>query len=140
MDSGRQEQMIAVIDVCGVTEILLHKEKADKFYQTLQEAELVMTPDLFVSELTNTFWKYHTAKILSKDECIKYIKKGIGYIDSFINAKGIWEEAFSEGINNRHSIYDMLYMVTARRNNATLVTNDSALAAICKKNHVLVCC
>ena len=132
--------MIAVIDVSGVVEILMQKEKAVKFNKTLQEAELVITPDLYVSELTNAFWKYQTAKIRTKDECIELLQDGIDYIDRFIDSKEIWEEAFSEGINNNHSIYDMLYMVTARRNNAVLITNDSALAAVCKKNHVQICC
>ncbi|MCL1928405.1 MAG: type II toxin-antitoxin system VapC family toxin [Treponema sp.] len=131
--------MIVVIDVSGVVEILLHKEKAAKFNKTLQGATLRVAPNLYISELTNVFWKYNTAKMRTKDECIKYIKKGIGLIDRFIDSKEIWEEALSEGINNRHSIYDMLYMVTARRNNGVLITNDSELAAICKKNRVQLC-
>ena len=131
--------MIAVIDACGAVEILLQREKAHKFRQVLQEATLRVTPDLYISELANAFWKYHSAKILTKDECIRYIKQGLGLINIFVNANEIWEEAFSEGINNKHSIYDMLYMITARRNSGILITNDSVLAAICKKNHVQVC-
>jgi predicted nucleic acid-binding protein len=60
-------------------------------------------------------------------------------VDKFIDSREIWREAFSEGINNRHSIYDMFYMVMARRSGGILITNDSDLAAICKKNHVQVC-
>jgi len=131
--------MTVVIDVSGIMEILLHKEKTGKFCKILYEATLVVTPDLYVSELTNTFWKYHAAKVLTKNECIQYIQDGIDFVDKFIDSKEIWQEAFSEGINNGHSVYDMLYMVAARRNSAVLLTNDSDLAAICKKNHVTVC-
>ena len=131
--------MIAVIDVCGVVEILLQKEKAGKFSEVLRNVTHIITPDLYVSELTNTFWKLYTAKIQTKDKCIQLIKDGIEFINKFIDSKNIWEEAFFEGINNNHSIYDMLYMVSARRNNAVLVTNDSQLAKICKKKHVEVC-
>jgi predicted nucleic acid-binding protein len=131
--------MIAVIDVSGAMEILLHKEKTDKFYKALQNAVLVITPDLYVSELTNTLWKYHKAKTLSKEQCLLYMQQGLRMVNSFVNAKEIWEEAFSEGINHNHSVYDMLYMVAARRHAGTLITNDSILAAICKKNHVQVC-
>ena len=131
--------MIAVIDACGMVEILLRKEKAGKFNQVMQEVDIVIAPDLFVSELTNTLWKYHTAKKYTKGECIEYIKYGVNYIDRFFNTRQIWEEAFAEGINNSHSIYDMFYMVTARRNSGILITNDSDLAAICKKNRIPVC-
>ena len=132
--------MIAVIDVSGAMEILLHKEKLEKFHKVLQDAVLIITPDLYVSELVNTLWKYHKAKTLSKDECSLYMRQGLGMINNFVNAKEIWEEAFSEGISNNHSVYDMFYMVAARRHAGTLITNDSTLATICKKNHVQVCC
>jgi predicted nucleic acid-binding protein len=64
----------------------------------------------------------------------------LDYIDVFIDSKTIWEEAFSEGINHNHSVYDMFYMVAARRHAGILITSDSTLAAICKRNHVQVCC
>jgi predicted nucleic acid-binding protein len=131
--------MTGSIDVCGAMEILLQKEKAAQFGKVLQEAALVIAPDIYISELTNTFWKYYRANILTKDECVQYIKDGINYVDKFIDAKELWQEAFSEGINNDHSIYDMLYMVVTRRNDGILITNDSVLAAICKDNNIQTC-
>ncbi|MDR1589207.1 MAG: type II toxin-antitoxin system VapC family toxin [Oscillospiraceae bacterium] len=131
--------MIGSIDVCGALEILLRKEKADMFGKILQEAELIITPDLYISELTNTLWKYHRANILTKDECIQYIQDGINYVDKFVNSKELWQEAFSEGINNNHSIYDMFYMVVTRRNDGILITNDSVLATICRNNNIQIC-
>jgi predicted nucleic acid-binding protein len=131
--------MTGIIDVCGAMEILLRKEKADKFGKALQEAALVIAPDLYISELTNTFWKYYRANILTRDECVQYIKDGIQYVDKFIDGKELWQEAFSEGINNSHSIYDMFYMIAARRNDGILITGDSVLAAICKDNNIQIC-
>jgi len=131
--------MIVSVDVCGAMEILMQREKAEKFGKALQEAALVVAPDLYVSELTNTLWKYHRAELLSRDECVQCIQDGINYIDRFIDSKELWQEAFSEGINNGHSIYDMFYMVVTRRHDGTLITNDSTLAAICGNNHIKIC-
>jgi predicted nucleic acid-binding protein len=131
--------MNVVIDVSGAAEILLKKEKVKKFDKLLQDATLVYAPELYISELSNVFWKYTVFKNYDKDECIKYIHDGLDFIDVFIDTETIWEEAFSEGINNNHSVYDMFYMVAARRNTGTLITKDSTMAAICKKNHVDVC-
>ena len=128
-----------IIDVSGITEVLFKKEKMEKFAYIINESETVITPDIYISELTNTLWKYHTAKILSKDECMLYIKDGINLVDKFTDCLEIWQEAFSEGINNKHTVYDMLYMITARRNSSILITNDSVLAGICKKNHIEIC-
>jgi predicted nucleic acid-binding protein len=131
--------MTGAIDVCGAMEILLQKEKAGKFSKVLQEASLVIAPDVYIAELTNTFWKYRRANILTKDECIQYIKDGINYVDKFIDGKELWQEALSEGIHHNHSIYDMFYMIAARRNDGILITNDSVLAAICKENNIQLC-
>ncbi|MDR0597469.1 MAG: type II toxin-antitoxin system VapC family toxin [Treponema sp.] len=131
--------MTGSIDVCGAMEILLQKEKAFKFSKVLQEAALIIAPDLYISELTNTFWKYYRANILTRDECAQYIKDGINFVDKFIDGKELWQEAFSEGIHNNHSIYDMFYLVATRRNDGILITNDSVLAAICKDNNIQIC-
>jgi predicted nucleic acid-binding protein len=49
------------------------------------------------------------------------------------------ERSLSEGIKNNHSIYDMYYSVLARRNGAILLTNDGALAELCKELKIEVC-
>ena len=60
-------------------------------------------------------------------------------IDDFLDAKALWKEALAEGIKNNHSIYDMYYAVLARRNDATLITNDEALAKVCEKLSIDIC-
>jgi predicted nucleic acid-binding protein len=97
---------------------------------------LRLAPDLYISELSNTLWKYYKAKIFSFDECNQYIEDGIDLIDIFIDSKEIWQEAFAEGVKNNHPVYDMYYAVIARRNSGTLITNDGDLAKICKKNNI----
>ena len=42
-------------------------------------------------------------------------------------------------MKNNHSIYDMYYVVLARRNDATLITNAGALANVCEKLSIDIC-
>ena len=42
-------------------------------------------------------------------------------------------------MKNNHSIYDMYYAVLARRNDATVITNDGALAKVCEKLSIAIC-
>ena len=130
--------MIVVVDASGIVQILLGLPKRDRFNDVLQRATLVLAPDLYVSELTNVFWKYFSAKILSKEECLANIQDGIAYIDNFVSARSIWQDVFYSGIENNHSIYDMIYMEVAKINGATLITNDKTLSEICKNNDVNV--
>jgi len=131
--------MTVSIDVCGAMEILMQRENAEKFGKALRAAALVVAPDLYVSELANTLWKYCRAELLTEDECLQCMQDGISYVDRFVDSKDLWQEAFSEGISNNHSIYDMLYMVAARRHGGTLITSDSVLAAICRNNNIKIC-
>jgi len=125
-----------VIDVSGITEILFRKEKMEEYINIINESETVIAPNLYIPELTNTLWKYVKKNIYTEEESALYVKDGISYIDHFIDSKTLWQEAFSEGIKINHSIYDMFYMICARRESAILLTCDMELIEICQKNGV----
>ena len=131
--------MIAVLDVSGAIQVILQKDKCQRFDEKIKESSWVVAPDLYISELSNVLWKYHRAKVITHEECIQYVEDGINLIDDFIDAKELWKESLGEGIKNNHSIYDMYYAVLARRNDATLITNDGPLADICKELKIEFC-
>jgi predicted nucleic acid-binding protein len=131
--------MIAVIDVSGIAQILFQTPKKEKFEAILQEASLVLAPDLYVSELSNTLWKYCLKGIYTSEECIQFVEDGLNYVDEYINSKELWKEAFGEGVKNKHSVYDMFYAIIARRNDGVILTNDENLVKICKKNNIKYC-
>lgn len=124
--------MIVILDVSAAIEILLKKEKKDKFNECFEKADWIISPNLFISEITNVLWKYYRAKALTHEECIQYVEDGINMVDDFIDVKELWKESLGEGIKNNHSIYDMFYVVLTRRNDAVLITNDGSLAKVCK--------
>lgn len=131
--------MIIVLDVSASIEILFQREKADKFKGVYNQGSWIIAPDLFIAEITNVLWKYYKAGLITHKDCIQYIQDGIDMIDDFLDAKELWKEALAEGIKNNHSIYDMYYAVLARRNDATLITNDEALAKVCEKLSIDIC-
>lgn len=131
--------MIAVLDVSAAIEILFLKEKKELFTRKYQEASWVIAPDLYVAEISNVLWKYHKAQILGHQDCVQLVEDGINMIDDFTDGKELWKEALAEGIKNSHSIYNMYYSVLARRNDATLITNDSSLANICRELNIEIC-
>lgn len=131
--------MIVVLDVSAAIEIVLQKEKKEIFNSIYKKGTWIIAPDLFIAEITNVLWKYHKAKVISHEDCIQYVQDGIDMIDDFIDARELWKESLAEGIKNNHSIYDMYYLVLARRNDAILITDDGPLAEICKKLNIEVC-
>ena len=130
--------MTAVLDVSAAIEILLQKEKEELFNTTYEKASWVIAPDLYIAELSNVLWKYYKSGLISHIECIQYVEDGIELIDDYFPSKELWKEALGEGIKNTHSIYDMYYAVLARRNDATLITNDNKLSMVCNKLNIEV--
>ena len=131
--------MITVIDVSAAVEILLKKEKTQKFKAELARASWVIAPDLFHSEIANVLWKCYRAKIINHEESLQLAEDGILMIDDFTSGSDLWKEALGEGIKYSHSIYDMFYAILARRNDAVLLTNDSKLAKIAEEMKIEVC-
>ena len=131
--------MIVVLDVSAAIEIIFQREKVNTFKNIYNQGTWVIAPDLFIAEITNVLWKYHKASLISHIDCIQYVQDGIDMIDDFPDAKALWKEALAEGIKNNHSIYDMYYAVLARRNDATVITNDGALAKVCEKLSIDIC-
>ena len=130
--------MIAVLDVSAAIEILLQREKKDLFESAYENAEWVIAPDLYVAEICNVFWKYFRAKAINHTECVQNSEVGIDMLDDFVDAGNLWKEALGEAIKNNHSVYDMLYVVLARRNDAVLITNDKTLSQVCKRLRIEV--
>jgi len=131
--------MIAVLDVSGAIQVLLKNGKRPKFDEEIKKSSWVIAPDLYVSEISNVLWKYFKANLISHEDCIQSVEDGISLIDDFFDAKQLWKEALGEGIKNSHSVYDMYYAVLARRNDATLITNDKALSEIGLELKISVC-
>lgn len=131
--------MIIVVDVSAAIEIIFQREKVNRFKSIYNQGSWIIAPDLFIAEITNVLWKYYRAGLISHMDCLQYVQDGIDMIDDFIKTRELWKESLAEGIKNNHSIYDMYYAVLARRNDATLITNDGALARVCEKLSIEIC-
>jgi predicted nucleic acid-binding protein len=128
-----------VLDVSGAMEILFRRDKAEKFDEAVTSATLRLSSDLYLPELSNTLRNHYRAKILTEAQCSHYVEEGMKLVDYFVNSKDVWREALHEGIANNHSVYDMLYLVIARRNDGILVSNDGPLVKICEKLNIKYC-
>ena len=57
-------------------------------------------------------------------------------VDEFCGTKDLLREALIEAIRLDHPVYDLLYLVLARREGATLFTLDQKLQNLCLDNGV----
>jgi len=130
--------MIIVLDASGAVEIALKNLNAQKFLEIVKSADVVISPDNYISEITNVFWKYKKYKQFNDDLCIKGIEFCINLVDDFLPSKELWREAFFEGVKNSTSTYDMFYLIAARRNSGKILTMDKELKEIATKEGLII--
>ena len=125
--------MIAVLDASAAMDVLLKMGDVDFLLNNIKAADIVIAPEIYVSEISNTAWKYTKLANFSREDSISIAEDGIHLIDKYIPVIELWKEALRESVNFNHPVYDFLYVVCARRNDGILLTKDVRLQKICKK-------
>jgi len=124
--------MIVVLDASAAIELILGRPYSQKFEKIITEADTIVSPDLFISEICNVFWKYYNYENLPIEHCESAIDKCIDLVDEFIETISLYKEAFSFSTIAKHPVYDSMYLITARRNNAFLLTTDNKLIEVAR--------
>lgn len=119
--------MIVVMDTSVGAEIVLQRTHAGFWAGHLQNADWVIAPNLYIAEITNVFWKYHTFQDLPADICETCIENALMLPDDYAAETDLYREAFALACNTQMTVYDMFFLVLARRHNAFLATMDKKL-------------
>ena len=111
----------------------MRTELAPALIATLKQSPLVIAPTLFHSEIANTLWKYVRFGDLDQETALTRYTEAIGLIDVFEADEQLAAEALSTAIRYKHSVYDMLYVIIARRHSCKVLTADKKLAALARQ-------
>ena len=130
--------MISVVDASAAAEIALYKGQADFYKTELAKSEIVIAPDLFVSEVTNTFWKYNRIMGMPDTKCVEAIQFCLELVDDFASTTSLWREVYAQSVLLEHSVYDVFYLVLARRNSGQIVSCDSKLKKLAEQMQIAV--
>jgi predicted nucleic acid-binding protein len=119
-----------VLDASGAASILNGEPVSELWRSLLSQADLVAAPDLFISEISNVYWKYVRFSNLPVDLARSTIHTGIRMVRHWESSADLYEAAFSLSIQLKHSTYDCFYLVLAQQLHATLITADRKLATL----------
>jgi len=125
--------MICVLDASAAIEVFLSRPKSEELREHLASASLVVSPELFCSEISNVFWKLLKADQLSRESCENGINTCLALVDDLIPMSELSQEVFAAAIAYNMTAYDMFYAVTTRRYNGRLLTMDKKLKEAGKK-------
>jgi len=125
--------MIVVLDPSAAVDLVLNKGDHEFIRENVKKAQSVISPDLFISEITNVAWKYVKLAGFSKEQAVSLAENALQMIDAFISAQDLWREALGESITHEHPLCDLFYIISARRHDALLLTRDQRMKALAKK-------
>ena len=125
-----------VIDCCAAMEIIQETDRGHGLEALFLPDEEIIAPEHFPIEVANASWKFAHAHRKSQEEAKRLMEDALSLPDRLVPVDDMLDEAFAEGVALDHSVYDMLYLVLARRNAATLATCDNALRECCMKRNV----
>jgi predicted nucleic acid-binding protein len=115
------------LDASAAIAVVLRRPQAERLAAILEQADVVLAPELFVPEVVNTIWKYHQFERLSLDACDRAIEAALALVDTFASSKETYAEAFLLARMAQRPAYDMFYLALARREDAVFLTLDKSL-------------
>lgn len=119
--------MRLVLDASVAIEVALRRSKGRQFAALLEEAGEVLAPELLVSEVVDTVWKYHQFENLDLATCDRALDLALDLVDLFVPCKQLYRQGFFLARIARRPPYDMFYLALARREDAAFLTTDAAL-------------
>lgn len=120
-----------VLDCSAGMEIALGTDAGKALRTLFLPEEEVVAPSLYSVEVVNVAWKMVHREIMEKNEAKGLAQDAFALPDRLVPADDMLIEAFALAVSLDHSVYDMLYLVLARRNDATLMTGDKRLQTLC---------
>ncbi|WP_307973904.1 type II toxin-antitoxin system VapC family toxin [uncultured Parolsenella sp.] len=125
-----------VLDACAAVEMSRETETGRKLSSFLYSGERVTAPEYFPAEVGSALSKYVRANLMTPEEAKGRLRSSVALVDDFVPTAGLYEEAFSESLRLEQPIYDLLYLVLARRRSCALFTCDKRLRGLCRRTGV----
>lgn len=117
-----------VLDASAALHLVMDGTNAEAIGGRLDEAQLVTAPDLFASEVANGLWKYVGRGDLTAADAASRLEEALALTGGLVPGRLLAQEALVAASTYRHSVYDMMYAVLARRQGATVITLDAKFA------------
>jgi predicted nucleic acid-binding protein len=127
---------IIVLDCNAAIEMALERPKADKLYKIISVSDIVYSSNYMKIECANVLQKYYRGELVSLEEAQFALEKATSLVDKYFPLDYDYADAFKESIRLKHSAYDMLYLVLAKRYNALLLTLDGPLNELARGEDV----
>ena len=95
--------------------------------EILSSIDRIIVPDLFFSEFANTAWQWIMFKNTPEHVAIEAFYDVNSIITQALEAKTVIESALSLSIDKEHSVYDSIFVATAKEYDTKVISYDKKL-------------
>jgi predicted nucleic acid-binding protein len=124
--------MKVVLDTSAAIRVVTGRDDEGVLGGALMDASQVLVPDIFVAEAANAIWKLATFAGVDAEQADATLETALALPDIVAPSAPLAAEALELALRVGHPVYDLLFLVLARRHAATLLTCDRRLAALAR--------
>jgi predicted nucleic acid-binding protein len=119
-----------VLDASAVIRIMEGAPQAVPLQEALLQANLVVAPELMLTEVANALWRLQRAGQIEAAGLQERLARAAELVDHIEPDRHLQVEALALACHLDHPVYDCLYLALARREAAALLTADQRLMAL----------
>jgi predicted nucleic acid-binding protein len=119
-----------VLDASAVVRIIEGSPQAVALQDAVASADLVLAPELMLTEVANALWRLQRSGQLEKQGLQKRLSRARDLVDHIEPDRSLLAEALALATHMDHPVYDCLYLVLARREVAALLSADQRMLAL----------
>ena len=128
--------MNLVLDASAALELALEREAALPLRAILEEADRVLSSELYRVETANALWKYQRAGLIDRDRAFRLQECCLALVDEFVAIAEHEADVLADAIRLDHPCYDLLYLSLARTTGSTLATFDRRLSLLARREGI----
>ena len=128
-----RESTRLVLDASAAVRIIEGSTQSVAFTEAVESAELVLAPELMLTEVANTLWRLQRAGQLQAASLQARLRWAADLVDHIEPDRTLQAEALALATHLDHPVDDCLYLVLARREVASLLSADHRLLDLASK-------
>lgn len=116
-----------VLDASAAVRTIEGLQEAEPLRQAIAKADLVLAPELMLTEVANALWRLQRSGQLDPETVHDLLRQAELLVDRVEPDRHLHGEALALACHLDHPVYDCLYLALARREAANLLSTDRRL-------------
>ncbi|NNM74104.1 type II toxin-antitoxin system VapC family toxin [Enterovirga sp. DB1703] len=119
--------MSLVVDASVAVKWFVREEHSDRARELAESGAHLIAPRLIQLEVANALRRKVRDRVMAAEQALGRMAVLASYLDRLVDEQDVLTAAFMRAAALDHPIYDLIYLETARRYDAVMVTADQRL-------------